>query len=108
MGIMFAIYFIGLGLALVATIGFITLAIVPAFKVTGANLIAFIIGGIVGIFALANLIEPSLVNRGLYSDMSIAKQNNLHVAFDSLWAFIGGTTLVSLKTIWPKIKFRPR
>jgi hypothetical protein len=108
MGIMFVFYFIGLGLALVATIGLLTLAIVPAFRVTRANLIAFIIGGIVGMFALANLIEPSLVNRGLYSNMAITKQNNLHIAFDSLWAFIGGTTLVSLKTVWLKIKSRPR
>ena len=108
MGIMFAIYFIGLGLALVASIGLITLAIVPAFRVTGGNLIAFMIGGIVGMFALANLIEPSLISRGLYSKMSNAKQNNLHVAFDSLWAFVGGTTLVSLKTIWLRIKSRPR
>jgi hypothetical protein len=108
MGIMFAIYFIVLGLALVATIGLITLAIVPAFRITGANLITFMIGGIVGMFALANLIEPSLVNRGLYSDMTNAKQNNLHLAFDSLWAFIGGTTLVLLKTIWLRIQSRLR
>src|SRR5271154_5707072 len=106
MGIMFAIYFIGLGLALVATIGLITLAIVPAFRVTRANLIVFVIGGIVGMFALENLLGATLVNRGLYSNMSMAKQNNLHLAFDSLWSFIGGTTVVSLKTIWQKFKSR--
>jgi hypothetical protein len=108
MGIMFLIYYVGLGLALVAAIGLITLAIVPAFRVTGLNLIVFVIGGIVGMFALTYLIDPSLINRGVYSNASMAKQNNLHIAFDSLWAFIGGTTVVSLKTIWLKIKSRPR
>jgi uncharacterized membrane protein YqjE len=79
---MIVIFYLVAGLVLTTFLGLIILAAVPTFRLTVPNLVIFVIGAVVGIFALANVIERPLMSHGLYSNMTMARQSELSLVFD--------------------------
>ena len=98
---MFAIYALsiyGLGMAI---LGAITLASIPGWRITKGNLLSFVLGGFVGMFALANL--AALVAPYLLSLLGIrggaSHGELLGYAVVIIGAELGGLGLVFLKSL---------
>jgi len=70
------IFLVVAGVAGCVILGSIVLALFPIFRLTILNVFVFVIGAIVGIFALANLVERPLMNVGLYSKMTMPVKTN--------------------------------
>ncbi len=78
-------------------LGLFVLGAIPSFCLTINNLLIFIGGAFIGMFALTNLVERGLSALGLLRPMPIERQNDFTYVLALLGALIGGTTLVWLK-----------
>jgi hypothetical protein len=86
-----------IGLIGSAILGAVILAVIPSFRLTMSNLLVFVVGAFLGMFALANLVERTLNALGLLKPMPIQTQNHFTGVLALLGALMGGTTLVWLK-----------
>lgn len=84
-----------------AVLGTITLSLVPGWRVTVANLLVFVLGGFIGVFALANLVKwmlQAVVSHWRWGIHAKQGDDIVFYIIVALGAELGGVGFVYLKS----------
>jgi hypothetical protein len=81
-------------------LGSIVLAVIPAFRLSIANLVVFTMGALPGISIFLSLVQPLLISSAKKTGTELS--TTAFIIELSFGALIGGTTLVVLKMLFQK------
>jgi len=80
-------------------LGLIILVAIPGFRLTIPDLLVFVLGATPGCFILQSFLQPTLVERGVFTNKTVTQENQVVNIEFFFGALIGGITLVLLKML---------
>jgi hypothetical protein len=81
-------------------LGLIVLAVIPAFRLTIANLFVFTMGAVPGIFILLIVLQPILISSGVTMNKTAAQLTLMAIIEFFFGAQIGGTITVFIRMLF--------